>query len=182
MLIKINCTAEQRGELVSLASVSARLRPSLAAGRGRWLPAHADPAPSCQRRGTRWDLATPPTRLLTPHRASSPRRPHRQIFRALVCDVSVGTLTLEVTGKEDKMVALKEVLEPYGARPGPHMMRGGVRGGRAAGAWRRSRRGWSRTAGAAVSCSAAGILAGAAGRRGAGVGVRSFEPARPNKS
>lgn len=37
-----------------------------------------------------------------------------QIFRALVCDVSVGTLTLEVTGREDKMLALKEVLEPYG--------------------------------------------------------------------
>jgi acetolactate synthase-1/3 small subunit len=56
MLIKVNCSASQRGELVSLAS----------------------------------------------------------IFRALVCDVSVNTLTLEVTGKEDKMVALKEVLEPYG--------------------------------------------------------------------
>ncbi|KAL4421974.1 hypothetical protein ABPG77_010997 [Micractinium sp. CCAP 211/92] len=56
MLVKVNCTAQQRGELVSLAS----------------------------------------------------------IFRALVCDVSVNTLTLEVTGKEDKMLALKEVLEPYG--------------------------------------------------------------------
>jgi hypothetical protein len=31
-----------------------------------------------------------------------------------VCDVSVNTLTLEVTGKEEKMLALKEVLEPYG--------------------------------------------------------------------
>ena len=40
--------------------------------------------------------------------------PPLQIFRAAVCDVSVNTLTLEVTGKEDKMLALKEVLEPYG--------------------------------------------------------------------
>ncbi|PSC73807.1 acetolactate synthase small subunit chloroplastic-like [Micractinium conductrix] len=56
MLVKVNCSAQQRGELVSLAS----------------------------------------------------------IFRALVCDVSVNTITLEVTGKEDKMLALKEVLEPYG--------------------------------------------------------------------
>lgn len=56
MLVKVACSASQRGELVSLAS----------------------------------------------------------IFRAQVCDVSVNTLTLEVTGREEKMVALKEVLEPHG--------------------------------------------------------------------
>ena len=103
-----------------------------------------------------------------PHPRSCPC-PCLQIFRALVCDVSVNTLTLEVgwagsadlhqrgcfvssgspglepfttlalcwrttrlplipgfpphplqvTGKEDKMVALKEVLEPYGERTCP---------------------------------------------------------------
>ncbi|KAI3433438.1 hypothetical protein D9Q98_003253 [Chlorella vulgaris] len=56
MLVKVSCSAQQRGELVSLSS----------------------------------------------------------IFRAAVCDVSVNTMTLEVTGKEEKMLALKEVLEPYG--------------------------------------------------------------------
>ncbi len=40
-----------------------------------------------------------------------------------MCDVSVNTLTLEVTGKEDKMLALKEVLEPYGE---PRQQAGGV--------------------------------------------------------
>lgn len=37
-----------------------------------------------------------------------------QIFRGAVCDVSKTTVTLEVTGKEDKMRALQEVLSPYG--------------------------------------------------------------------
>lgn len=50
----------------------------------------------------------------TSHRRCCARCPPPQIFRAVVCDVSVNTLTLEVTGKEDKMVALKDVLEPYG--------------------------------------------------------------------
>ena len=36
------------------------------------------------------------------------------IFHGFVCDVSKTTLTLEVVGKEDKMRALQEVLEPYG--------------------------------------------------------------------
>jgi acetolactate synthase I/III small subunit len=37
-----------------------------------------------------------------------------QIFRGSVCDVSVNTITLEVIGKEDKMYALQEILQPYG--------------------------------------------------------------------
>ncbi len=32
----------------------------------------------------------------------------------MVIDVSPSTLTIELTGKEDKMRALQEVLEPYG--------------------------------------------------------------------
>ena len=52
--------------------------------------------------------------------------PLLQIFRGLVCDVSVNTVTLEVTGKQDKMLALKEVLEPYGEGRGQG--RGGAAG------------------------------------------------------
>lgn len=37
-----------------------------------------------------------------------------QIFRGAVCDISVGTLTMEVTGKEDKLRAVKDILAPYG--------------------------------------------------------------------
>uniref|UniRef100_A0A1D1ZYX2 ACT domain-containing protein n=1 Tax=Auxenochlorella protothecoides TaxID=3075 RepID=A0A1D1ZYX2_AUXPR len=37
-----------------------------------------------------------------------------QIFHGSVLDVSLTTLTIEVTGKEDKMRALQSVLEPYG--------------------------------------------------------------------
>ncbi|GAB4822785.1 hypothetical protein N2152v2_009831 [Parachlorella kessleri] len=37
-----------------------------------------------------------------------------QIFHGVVIDVSPHTLTIELTGKEDKMRALQEVLEPYG--------------------------------------------------------------------
>lgn len=37
-----------------------------------------------------------------------------RIFHGSVCDVSRSTVTLEVTGKETKMRALQEVLEPYG--------------------------------------------------------------------
>jgi acetolactate synthase-1/3 small subunit len=36
------------------------------------------------------------------------------IFHGNVCDLSKTTLTMEVVGKEDKMRALQEVLEPYG--------------------------------------------------------------------
>jgi len=36
------------------------------------------------------------------------------IFHGNVCDLSTTTLTMEVVGKEDKMRALQEVLEPYG--------------------------------------------------------------------
>ncbi len=39
------------------------------------------------------------------------------IFHGTVCDVSLNTITLEMTGKEDKMHALQGLLEPYGARP-----------------------------------------------------------------
>lgn len=37
-----------------------------------------------------------------------------QIFRGAVCDISVGTLTMEVTGKGDKLRAVKDILAPYG--------------------------------------------------------------------
>ncbi|KAK9814572.1 hypothetical protein WJX72_008066 [[Myrmecia] bisecta] len=36
------------------------------------------------------------------------------IFHGNICDVSLTTVTLEIQGKEDKMRALQEVLEPYG--------------------------------------------------------------------
>lgn len=69
----------------------------------------AVPAPSCH-------LST--TTAVHTHKHTLPRcsAPLPQIFRAAVCDVSVNTMTLEVTGKEEKMLALKEVLEPYGER------------------------------------------------------------------
>ncbi len=38
-----------------------------------------------------------------------------EIFRASIVDVSQSTLTLEVQGKDDKMKALCDLLEPYGA-------------------------------------------------------------------
>ena len=37
-----------------------------------------------------------------------------QIFRMAVIDVSHTTLTLEVQGREDKMSAVADLLEPYG--------------------------------------------------------------------
>ena len=57
-------------------------------------------------------LSPPSARLLA--------RPHArpQIFHGAVIDVSPRTLTIEVTGKEDKMRALQEVLEPYGEHLG----------------------------------------------------------------
>lgn len=36
------------------------------------------------------------------------------IFRADILDVSANTVTIEILGKEDKMKALTELLEPYG--------------------------------------------------------------------
>eukprot|EP00884_Botryococcus_braunii_P000807 jgi/Botrbrau1/10727/Bobra.357_1s0028.1 len=36
------------------------------------------------------------------------------IFRGTVCDVSLNTVTLEIQGKEDKMFALQQLLQPYG--------------------------------------------------------------------
>ncbi len=40
------------------------------------------------------------------------------IFRGHICDVSPTTVTLEIQGKEKKMRALQEILEPYGELPG----------------------------------------------------------------
>ena len=37
------------------------------------------------------------------------------IFHGAVCDVSLGTCTLEMVGKEDKMAAVQKLLSPYGA-------------------------------------------------------------------
>lgn len=37
------------------------------------------------------------------------------IFRANILDVSKSTLTFEILGKEEKMKALTDMLEPYGA-------------------------------------------------------------------
>jgi acetolactate synthase small subunit len=37
-----------------------------------------------------------------------------EIFRGTVCDVSPTTITLEMQGKEDKMYALQQLLQPYG--------------------------------------------------------------------
>ena len=36
------------------------------------------------------------------------------IFHGNVCDVSLNTCTLELTGKEDKMIAVQKLLEEYG--------------------------------------------------------------------
>jgi hypothetical protein len=38
------------------------------------------------------------------------------IFRADILDVSPNTVTIEILGKEDKMKALTDLLEPYGKR------------------------------------------------------------------
>ncbi len=38
------------------------------------------------------------------------------IFRANIVDVSKSTLTLEITGTEDKIEALKDLLKPYGIK------------------------------------------------------------------
>lgn len=37
------------------------------------------------------------------------------IFHGTVCDVSLTTMTVELTGKQDKMAAFQSLLEPYGA-------------------------------------------------------------------
>ena len=37
-----------------------------------------------------------------------------RIFRANVCDISRSTVTIEIAGKEKKLRALQEILEPYG--------------------------------------------------------------------
>ena len=37
-----------------------------------------------------------------------------QIFHGAVCDVGLTTITLEFTGKEDKMAAVHRLLVPYG--------------------------------------------------------------------
>lgn len=37
-----------------------------------------------------------------------------QIFHGALVDVCPNTVTIELTGKEDKMHALQDVLEPYG--------------------------------------------------------------------
>lgn len=37
-----------------------------------------------------------------------------RIFRGNVCDISRGTITIEIAGKEGKMRALQDILEPYG--------------------------------------------------------------------
>ncbi|KAJ9533369.1 hypothetical protein QJQ45_026389, partial [Haematococcus lacustris] len=42
------------------------------------------------------------------------------IFRADILDISPGTLTLEILGKEDKMKALTDLLEPYGESHSPY--------------------------------------------------------------
>ena len=42
------------------------------------------------------------------------------IFHGGVCDVGLKTITLEFTGKEDKMAAVQRLLVPYGASPQPH--------------------------------------------------------------
>jgi acetolactate synthase-1/3 small subunit len=41
-----------------------------------------------------------------------------EIFRASIVDISHGTMTLEVQGKDDKMKALCDLLEPYGGGRG----------------------------------------------------------------
>jgi acetolactate synthase I/III small subunit len=46
-----------------------------------------------------------------------------EVFRANVVDISSGTITVEVTGNEDKIDALIGMLEPYGIR---EMARSGV--------------------------------------------------------
>jgi acetolactate synthase-1/3 small subunit len=53
------------------------------------------------------------------------------IFRGHVIDVSPTTLTIELSGKDDKILALKGMLEPYGilelVRTGPIAIERGVR-------------------------------------------------------
>lgn len=42
------------------------------------------------------------------------------IFRGTVCDVSLSTMTIEIQGKEDKLFALQQLLQPYGKHLPPH--------------------------------------------------------------
>jgi acetolactate synthase small subunit len=58
------------------------------------------------------------------------------IFHGSVCDVSLGTITLEIQGKEDKMHALQGLLEPYGESLGSCVMRWGSLACRLAGPMR----------------------------------------------
>jgi hypothetical protein len=44
------------------------------------------------------------------------------IFHGSICDVSLGTVTLEMQGKETKMAALQGLLAPYGARAAPPLL------------------------------------------------------------
>ena len=40
-----------------------------------------------------------------------------------ICDVSRTTITLEIQGKEQKMRAVQDLLEPYGEHPSPHLIK-----------------------------------------------------------
>ena len=108
------------------------------------------------------------TRTTTPHKKTKVACTPAQrgelrdlvcIFRASVIDVGRGTLTLEVTGREDKMRAMVDLLEPYGELGGVAGVgwggrwggvgvgsRGGSVGGavRARGLERGLERGWKR--------------------------------------
>lgn len=88
--MQVRCTAAQRSELPDLAEVlrvhKNPTKPSVPHAQVR--------CPAAQRRELS-DLA--------------------EIFHGTVCDVSLGTITLEIQGKEDKMHALQGLLEPYGA-------------------------------------------------------------------
>ena len=48
------------------------------------------------------------------------------IFHGNICDVSLTTVTLEVSGKEEKMQAIQTLLAPYGASPGTHAAGNGM--------------------------------------------------------
>ena len=87
------------------------------------------------------------TRTTTPHKKTKVACTPAQrgelrdlvcIFRASVIDVGRGTLTLEVTGREDKMRAMVDLLEPYGELGGV----AGVGWGGRWGGW-----GWGRVGG-----------------------------------
>lgn len=72
------------------------------------------------------------------------------IFHGTVCDVSLTTMTVELTGKQDKMAAFQSLLEPYGACCGtccstPSSVHQVCSRWHARAAWRwRESRGWTR--------------------------------------